>query len=291
MGKKLEISKEKKIHKRFKKSDKEDKFEASGIVKVDNYFYVVFDNLRKVAKIHQSIPKKSNKNEWIGKSEEKDSGFEGITYDKHNKRFHILIESKPVGLSYKAQVETYDKDFKFLKTRWLDFEFESANKGFEGIEFLRRNGKNFLLALCEGNKCKAGKKGRKPGGGRIQVFQQESDQWKHKKAIKLPENAVKFEDYSALDVRQNNKIAVVSQASSRLWVGKLKNSKWKRVSGKNKVYRFPENKCGNRVYCNLEGFYWIKSNKFVAVSDKRKEDKQCILCEGKDQSIHLFKIK
>jgi hypothetical protein len=61
-------------------------------------------------------------------------------------------------------------DVKYVKDRPVPFTFEHSNKGFEAVVHLRRNSKDYLLALCEGNKCKAGDKGRKPGGGRVLEF-------------------------------------------------------------------------------------------------------------------------
>ena len=46
----------------------------------------------------------------------------------------------------------------------------ARNKGLEGLSCVRRDGKTYLLGLCEGNRCRGGAAGRRPGGGRIQVF-------------------------------------------------------------------------------------------------------------------------
>ena len=72
--------------------------------------------------------------------------------------------------------------------------------------------------------CRSGKKGRRPGGGRIQVFQPGDDEWRHFGTIELP-MTVEFEDYAGLAL-DGSRIAIVSQACSGLWIGSLDNSSW-----------------------------------------------------------------
>ena len=72
---------------------------------------------------------------------------------------------------FQARIEAFDAGFRYVETAWVDFPVERANKGLEGLATLRRGGQDTLLALCEGNKCRAGPLGRRPGGGRIHVLQ------------------------------------------------------------------------------------------------------------------------
>jgi hypothetical protein len=69
------------------------------------------------------------------------------------------------------QIFDYDDEFRYLKDRPIDFTFKSSNKDFEAVAYVRRHGKDHILALCEGNKCRSGDKGRKPGGGRVQLIE------------------------------------------------------------------------------------------------------------------------
>ena len=51
------------------------------------------------------------------------------------------------------------------RSYWLDFPLKAGNKGFEGLSTLRMSGNDYLLGLCEGNKCKSGNAGKSPGKG------------------------------------------------------------------------------------------------------------------------------
>jgi hypothetical protein len=93
--------------------------------------------------------------------------------------------------------------------RNVDFTFKSSNKGFEAVAHVRRNRQDYLLALCEGNKCKCGSKGRKPGGGRVHVFEREKKRWAHAGTIALPAS-LPFVDYSGMSI-DNGRVAIVSQ--------------------------------------------------------------------------------
>lgn len=79
----------------------------------------------------------------------------------------------------------YDNEFNFLRQRPVEFPFKSSNKGFEAVAHVRRGDTDYLLALCEGNKCKCGKEGRKPGRGRVQLFEKKRKSWKHVRAVAL----------------------------------------------------------------------------------------------------------
>ncbi|MCU7930169.1 MAG: hypothetical protein KZQ90_05170 [Candidatus Thiodiazotropha sp. (ex Codakia rugifera)] len=152
---------------------------------------------------------------------------------------------------------------------------------------VRQKGSLLLLALCEGNHCKSGDKGTDSGHGLIQVFKRQKKSWKRIGKIKLPEEA-DFEDYADIAIR-GNKLAIVSQACSALWVGKLSFSPLK-ISGKGKVYYFPLDKKDRCVYCNVEGVDWLTDNRVLLVSDRIKTDDQKGRYARKDKSIHIMRI-
>ncbi|MGK7877106.1 MAG: hypothetical protein AB4426_28580 [Xenococcaceae cyanobacterium] len=285
----LELVKEEKIYNLLTEWDESDRLEASGVLFQDSYFYVIFDNLSKIAKIASDISR-SDDNKLLSCNRVNDyGGFEDITSNHYQQIFYVSIEALPhEDGGYKAKIQEYDCEFnRCIESNWVDFTFESENKGFEGLQYVYQDGNEYLLALCEGNRCKGGKKGRKPGGGRIQVLQKAADHWKKIETIKIPK-AVQFEDYSALSI-MDNRVAVVSQASSKLWLGKFRDSGWDFVDD-GKIYQFPKNEQGKTIYCNVEGVSWIYSNKIVVVSDKRKSGEQSKRCRQKDQSIHIFNI-
>ncbi|WP_345974906.1 hypothetical protein [Sulfurimonas sp. HSL3-7] len=279
----LKIVDEVKFKKLIDGKGKMERYEASGVHFANNRFYVVFDNSSRVARVNTKLTKVK----LLGK-ERAEVGFEGITYNPPKNEFYLVEESLKHKGMWQGRLSVTDGGFSpTSKQRWLDYGFESGNKGFEGLAFFRRNGTDYLLALCEGNRCKAGRKGEKPGGGTIQFFVKKKKKWNLTGAIPLPEN-LRFTDYSGLDISTDNTLAVSSQESSALWIGKLDTDRWKTV-GSGKVYYFPKDKKGRTLYCNVEGVSWIDNHHLVVVSDAKKKS-QPKRCKMKEQSIHLVKF-
>ena len=260
--------------------------EASGVVANGAYYYVIFDNIRRIARLHRSLEPGSKQHGWFGRTREGD-GYEDIAYSRYTKRFYLLIEAEkhPDG-TYKALIDECDEDARYKKRRWIDFTFKKRNTGMEGLSAVRVDGRDYLLALCEGNGCNGGRKGKKPGRGRIHVLRRVGRMWKPMTTIALP-SSVKFEDYSAVALR-GNRIAVISQQTSRMWIGTLSTKDWK-ITGRGKIYDFPRAKKGKRKYCTLEGLCWLNARDFVLVSDLSKGD-YSKRCRKHDQSIHVFRL-
>ena len=261
-------------------------FEASGVLAKDGKYFVVFDNRTSIARLSVSMrPDDMNGLFGMGLDEK---GYEGIGYNAKKRRFYLLIESRkrPGGRLHDAQIVEYNDCFACLKARVMEFCFESGNKGFEALAHVRRNGRDYALALCEGNKCKGGRKGQKPGGGRIQLFEKGKKRWSHVGTIKLPKS-VQFVDYSGMSI-DDGRVAIVSQASSMLWIGEFDETTWEWCDN-GRTYEFPRTANGEVVYGNVEGVAWITRSRIVTVSDRRKDD-QPEWFEDKDQSIHVFDI-
>ncbi len=260
--------------------------EASGVVAKDGYFYVIFDNVRRVARVHAGLELGSNQHSWFGRARDGE-GYEDIAFSPHTRRFYLLTEAEkhPDG-TYKARVDECNEDAQFMRRRWVDVPFDKRNTGFEGLSAVRWKGRDYLLALCEGNRCRARRRGRKPGGGRIHVLQRAGPVWKPVASIALP-SSVTFEDYSAVSLR-GARIAVVSQRTSRLWIGTLRFRDWT-IKERGTIYDFPRTRKGKPKYCTLEGLCWLSPRTFVLVSDlsKRNYSKRC---QKRDQSIHVFRI-
>ena len=263
-----------------------ERFEASGVVVVDGVFYVIFDNTSLIGRIGAGLSPEDEQNRLIAQRFDRDEGYEDIAHDHRSGRFFILIESLPHGHGFFAKVREYDASFGYVASAWLDFPLAGANKGLEGLACLRRAGQTYLLGLCEGNRCKEGAAGRRPGGGRIQVFARTARGWDHVDAIRLP-SSLPFKDYSGVALA-GDRLCVVSQESSALWVGRLAPSAW-RVVDDGAVYRFPRDEDGKTVYGNIEGVSWLSDTHVVVVSDKAKPD-QKRRCRSKDQSIHVFAL-
>ncbi len=261
------------------------RLEASGVCIQDGMAIVVFDNLAQMARIDPSLEVGAAGHALIGLPVQ-GTGYEGITWDQAERRFYVVVEAVEHTEGFRGQVQVFDERLVLLETHWLGYPLDAENKGFEGLVHMRRGGVEYLLGLCEGNKCRAGKKGEKPGDGRVQVYRKGADAWLHEGTLKLPKSVL-FEDYSGLGV-SGNRLAVVSQATSALWVGALAPADWRR-EGDGQVYRFPRNGNDKVVYCNVEGVAWLDDDSLIVVSDRRKS-KQGKRCGEKDQSVHLFRL-
>ena len=263
------------------------RWEASGVLVKDGNYFVVFDDRTEIARVSDDL-QPNDTNGLFGMAHGV-CGFEGITYNAAKRRYYLLVESRKHAKGcYKALIVEYDDDFNYLKDRAADFTFESGNKGFEAVAHVARNGNDFLLALCEGNNCKCGKQGRKPGGGRVQLFEKKKKCWRHTRTIALP-TAVPFVDYSGMSI-DNGRVAIVSQVNSLLWVGQFDAADWTwRDDGQ--LYEFPRFDNGSIQYGNIEGVGWINPTRVVTVSDRRKKSTQpANALSEKDQSVHIFDI-
>jgi len=263
------------------------RLEASGVLAKDGLFYVIFDNLPHVACIGPELSRVARDNHMIIQERGHCRGFEDIAYDSRYGHFYVLIESLPRGrATFMAAVQEYDANFRYTGSAWLDFPLDRPNKGLEGLTCVHRDGQTYLLGLCEGNRCKGGAEGRIPGGGRIHVFQRGRRNWERAGKIRLPET-VQFVDYSGIAVT-GDRIAVISQVSSALWLGHLAPDRWQ-VTDAGTSYALPRASDGGIVYGTAEGVSWIAPDHVVMVSDKAKPE-QDHRCRAKDQSIHIFRI-
>lgn len=265
----------------------DERWEASGVLVRDQCYFLVFDDRKEIARIADDL-QPHDTNGLFGAAYA-DYGYEGITYNAVKQRFYLLVEArKHTRGCYKAEIVEYDNDFRYLKSRPVEFTFEHSNKGFEAVVHLRRDNKDYLLALCEGNKCRGGTKGRKPGGGRVLLFEKTKKCWLRSRTIALP-RSLPFVDYSGMSL-DGDRVAIVSQVKSMLWVGSLEEADWTwRDEGQ--LYEFPRSNNGAIQYGNIEGVGWITPSRVVTVSDRRKKknqpDKEL---SKKDQSLHIFEI-
>lgn len=268
----------------------EKRYEASGIYLKDDYLHIIFDHDPRLLRLRL---------DWRHAGEEpvlldlngSGAGYEDITCQSSTNRWYCLIEAAKTNSGVlMPRVDEFDESFAFIRSYWLNFPLEAGNKGFEGLSTLRYAGNDYLLGLCEGNNCKSGSAGVQPGKGRIQVFMRAAENWEHVGTIKLPKS-VRYKDYSSLDLR-NGYLTVLSQASSAMWVGRLRAE----PAGLNdlfeddgRLFLFPRDDKGRIIYCNLEGVTWLGNDRLAVVSDKGKSD-QPGHCARKDQSIHIFRL-
>ena len=216
----LELVKEAKVFDILAGRRLDSRLEASGVLAKDGLFYVIFDNLPHIALIGPELSPVAAANDVIKQKKGHHGGFEDIAYDARQGHFYVLIESLARGHgTFMAKVQEYDASFGYLGQAWLDFPLDRPNKGLEGLTCVHRGEQTYLLGLCEGNRCRGGKEGEVPGGGRVHVFQRGDRHWERVGKIRLPETVL-FEDYSGIAVA-GDRIAVISQMTSALWLGSL----------------------------------------------------------------------
>ncbi len=262
-------------------------YEPSGVCFRDGCLYVVFDNFPHIARLGYPLAVGDPANALV-RQDGKNRGFEGITYYEPKRCFLIISEAlKDPDGDYRPAIEAYDDHLRRQRSKWLDFPVVKRNKGMEGVTYARLDGQDTVLCLYEGNKSKGGAQGRKPGGGRVHVYQARATKWGYKRTLKLPK-AVRFRDYSGMDV-DGARIAVVSQDSSALWIGELRGDGLGFLDD-GKIFCFPRADSGKRIYCTIEGVTWITPEEIAVVSDRRNKDSQKRRCKRKAQSIHIFRI-
>jgi hypothetical protein len=261
-------------------------FEASGVIANGRQCFVAFDNTRRVARVALHLRPGSSDHHWVS-AQRQGEGYEAVTYDRCAARFYLMIEAQkhPDG-TFKGAIEEYDERWRFRRRRWVDFPFEKRNTGFEGLASVEWRGRCYLLALCEGSNCRARGKGTKRGGGRIHVLEPRGRMWHPIARIKLPRH-VRFKDFAGLALR-GDRVAVASQESSRVWIGRLRPGQWS-IRGRGRIYEFPRTKKGKKLYYTVEGISWLSPTTVVAVSDLRKK-KYPKRSARTDQSIHVFRI-
>jgi hypothetical protein len=288
------------------------KFEASDIAGVPadgSPFFVVLDNSFKVFRVGPTVTVGDGSGNgllsWPG-DDGTDSQFECLAYNMTSADFVAVQEMIVADGSMSARV--FDVNFAeddVIVTRQCscDYEFAKENKGFEGAIIMDgADGVSYLLALCEGNHCQGGRKGRDTGNGRLIALRREIGDggcvFKTVGQVRLPRE-VDFVDYSAITVNQNvapgengqMTVGIASQENAAVWVGTIQpvaGGKELFEFGAGTIYDFPPDDECRPVYCNIEGIHFTSEHSLVAVSDAMKSGgKQNYRCWAKAQSVHL----
>jgi hypothetical protein len=267
------------------------RLEASGICTGPDGYYVNFDNRPEVARISTATGLLGPGNGWLG-DKGANPGYEDICYDEHGGHFYLVIEAmKDTNGAWASAVDEYDGAFNLVERRFVDFAIASENKGFEGIAYAygeqARAAGGYVVLMCEGNLCKAGKAGHTPGGGRVHVFRRGKKRWKHVTPIDLPA-WLPFEDYSGIEVR-GEFVAITSQASAMLWVARVRVAETVTFD-EGELFEFPRDEQGEVVFCNIEGVAWGGPKVLATVSDRMKQGVQNRRCAQHDQSIQVFRM-
>ncbi len=262
--------------------------EASGVVLVDKDYIVVFDEMYGIARIPQCSENGFKQGEIIG-SQNSREGFEAIAFDSNENCFYGIVENSAYQNDcYRPLIQKFTRDLvpsgnPYQLPLNLPLDNIDPNKGLEGAAIVHKENSTFIFGLCEGKNCNSDDSKKSSGQGMIQIFEKNGNNWEHYGTLQLPLE-VDFRDFSDLSIQQN-RIAVISQKSARLWIGTLnvERDSWQ-LSHKN-IYSFPTKK-GKNIYCNIEGVDWISENQLVIVSDIASKNR----CKAKEKMIHVFDI-
>ncbi|HXG87010.1 MAG TPA: hypothetical protein VNJ02_01645 [Vicinamibacterales bacterium] len=67
--------------------------EASGVIAKGADYYVIFDNIRRIGRVHRSLEPGSEQHAWFGPKRQGE-GYEDITFSRFTRRFYLLIEAE-----------------------------------------------------------------------------------------------------------------------------------------------------------------------------------------------------
>ena len=76
--------------------------EASGVVAKDGDYYVIFDNVRRMARVDAGLVAGSRAHGWFGQRRGGD-GYEDIAYSPQTRRFYLLIEAEDCAGCHRAR--------------------------------------------------------------------------------------------------------------------------------------------------------------------------------------------
>lgn len=243
----------------------EERREASGVLVRDGLLLVISDNTGSVALLDPGLALRGREIPLRGG---RGHGYEDIAADPATRRLFVLVEALPEGPPYHALVEEYDDRYKLVAAKILDVPLKEENKGVEGLAVVRHDGRTHLLGL------------REAGGDRLPVFTEADDRWTRIATIRLP---LSFVDYSAIAVA-GDRIAVVSQESSALWLGRLDPATWTVDEGV--VHEFPRDREGRPRYTAVEGVAFLRPGQIVVATDRTKGRPH----DETEQSVAVFDL-
>jgi len=230
------------------------RFEASGVVAVGRWLWVVFDNTRRVARLPIALDARGTWFDLPGSAD----GFEDIAYSTRTRSFLLLVESMRRGGAYISAIDEYSSRWRFLRRRTIEGALLRKNKGYEGIACVKVGNAEFVLAVRERSKGPA---------THVDVLRPAEKSWRVARTIALPAIA-RFRDYSAVAVSRR-RIAVLSQEDAKVWLSTLTSDASAAEDGV--VVDFPRSrKKHKRRYYTLEGLTWVSDDRIVVVSDRAK---------------------
>lgn len=194
---------------------------VGGICLVEDACYLVFRDRRDVVRCRVQPPHPNRALRWFRQAPcPVQSGYAGLTFDPTQRRFYALANAVHDNDSNsRPAIDAYDDSFRFVERRAVDFPVKTNHPGFVAVSWASHAGHDYLFMLCSTYKCRPGKAGRKPGGGRIHVFRQGPTRWEHVRRLNLPKSVL-FDGFASMDLLGDRLVAAAHDAPL-LWVGQL----------------------------------------------------------------------
>lgn len=103
--------------------------EASGVLASGRDCFVIFDNVRRVARIHRDLVPGTSRHAWLGR-QRSGEGYEDIAYSPHQRRYYLLIEAEKRRGDW--TIEGAGRQYDFPRTRKGKLLYSTV----EGISWL-----------------------------------------------------------------------------------------------------------------------------------------------------------
>lgn len=281
MSSKLRCLKEVKFKRLIRRRKGIKRFEASGIVYGGDAFAVVFDSIDRIAIVSRKGEEfeQASLGPSLGRT-----GFEGIAIDPRSNNHILLIEEGASdGDTHQSALLTLDETSREASLQQLEHRFNNPNKGYEAIVVQQASEQVYLLALRE---APEEREHREDTIGVVDVYEQRESEWQLKRMLEVPESHL-MKDFAAMSL-SGDRLAIASQESSRLWLGRIEVENW--TLHHERTLGFPRTTKGKVKYGNIEGVAFLGESRLVTVSDKRKK-RQPKRVRKHDQSIQVFEIR
>lgn len=236
---------------------------VSGICLVEDACYVAFRDRRDVVRCRVQPPYPGRTLRWFRQAPGHfPAGYASLTFDRDLARFYALADAVPAAdKSVWPCIDAYDDSLRFVERRLVDLPSKGT---LVSLAFTTRAGQALMFALCGGYKCKRGKAGRKPGGGRVHVFYPGPSRWDPVRRINLPKS-VPFEGFSSMTL-QENRLLVVAQGSPEIWIGDLDADSLDLIDD-GTIYELPHDELGDPLVGNVSGVAWVDQHTILVTAN------------------------
>lgn len=250
---------------------------VGGICLVEDVCYLVFRDRRDVVRCRVQPPHPGRTLRWFRQAPcPALPGYTGLAFDPTQHHFYALVAPFPsTDGTCRPSVDIYDDGFRFVERRAVDFPVKADHPGFVALCRTVHTGQDYLFMLCGGYKCRHGKAGHKPGGGRIHVFRPGSTRWEHVRRINLPKS-VQFQGFASMDLL-GDRLLVVAQDSPRIWVGQLAGESLDLIDD-GIVYELPQDAEGDTLVGTVTSAAWMAHGTLLAATN------------GPTQQLHILDL-